>query len=220
MMLIFAVATAALRMQAFALGALERPPLPRMAATMLEQGPERPAAAALSVPPPRRLTDLLELEARGAPRKEGSLFTGRTRRVVRRVLGYVWPTGDWKGKILVCVSIFALCLAKWLNILVPFALKRASMVKVHPWQCPSLAPAPPHWAPSHCLGCSQPLPPPMPPISSPLTTQARRRRPRGALQAVGAWCPGRGGRHERGRAAAWRLRRGAAGRLTRQRGAH
>ena len=125
MVLIFAVATAALRMQAFALGALERPPLPRMAATMLEQGPERPAAAALSVPPPRRLTDLLELEARGAPRKEGSLFTGRTRRVVRRVLGYVWPTGDWKGKILVCVSIFALCLAKWLNILVPFALKRA-----------------------------------------------------------------------------------------------
>ena len=84
MVLIFAVATAALRMQAFALGALERPPLPRMAATMLEQGPERPAAAALSVPPPRRLTDLLELEARGAPRKEGSLFTGRTRRVVRR----------------------------------------------------------------------------------------------------------------------------------------
>lgn len=169
MVLIFAVATAALRMQAFALGALERPPLPRMAATMLEQGPERPAAAALSVPPPRRLTDLLELEARGAPRKEGSLFTGRTRRVVRRVLGYVWPTGDWKGKCLVCVSIFALCLAKWLNILVPFALKRASMVKVHPWQCPGLVPAPPHWAPSHCLGCSHSLPPPMPPIVSPLT---------------------------------------------------
>ena len=80
---IFAVATAALRMHAFALGALERPPLPRgMAASMLEQGPERPTAAL--VPPPRRLTDLLELEAKGVPQKQGSLFTGRTRRVVRR----------------------------------------------------------------------------------------------------------------------------------------
>lgn len=79
---IFAVATAALRMQAFALGALERPPLPRVAASMLEQGLERPTAAL--VPPPRRLTDLLELEAKGVPQKQGSLFTGRTRRVVRR----------------------------------------------------------------------------------------------------------------------------------------
>lgn len=121
---IFAVATAALRMHAFALGALERPPLPRgMAASMLEQGPERPTAAL--VPPPRRLTDLLELEAKGVPQKQGSLFTGRTRRVVRRVLGYIWPKGDWKGKFLICVSMLALCFAKWLNILVPFALKRA-----------------------------------------------------------------------------------------------
>ena len=80
---IFAVATAALRMHAFALGALERPPLPRgMAASMREQGPARPTAAL--VPPPRRLTDLLELEAKGVPQKQGSLFTGRTRRVVRR----------------------------------------------------------------------------------------------------------------------------------------
>ena len=80
---VFAVATAALRMQAFALGAIERPPLPRMAASMLEQGPERPTAAV--VPPPRRLTDLLELEqTKGVPQKQGALFTGRTRRVVRR----------------------------------------------------------------------------------------------------------------------------------------
>lgn len=41
------------------------------------------------------------------------------------VLGYIWPKGDWKGKFLICVSMLALCLAKWLNILVPFALKRA-----------------------------------------------------------------------------------------------
>ena len=67
---VFAVATAALRMQAFALGAIERPPLPRMAASMLEQGPERPTAAV--VPPPRRLTDLLELEqTKGVPQKQG-----------------------------------------------------------------------------------------------------------------------------------------------------
>jgi ABC-type multidrug transport system fused ATPase/permease subunit len=41
------------------------------------------------------------------------------------VLGYIWPKGDWKGKFLICVSMLALCFAKWLNILVPFALKRA-----------------------------------------------------------------------------------------------
>ena len=79
---VFAVATAALRMQAFALGVMEHPPLPRVAASMLEQGPERPTAAL--VPPPRRLTDLLELETKGVPQKQGALFTGRTRRVVRR----------------------------------------------------------------------------------------------------------------------------------------
>ena len=102
------------------------------------------------VPSPRRLTDLLESEANGVQPKQGPLFTGRTRRVVRRgmharsnpflqtalpspachacpaaVLGYIWPSGDWKGKVLICVSMVALCLAKWLNILVPFALKRA-----------------------------------------------------------------------------------------------
>ena len=83
-----AVATAALRMQAFALGALDRP-LPRMSASMLEQGPERPTAAL--VPPPRRLTDLLESEARGVQQKQGSLFTGRTRRVVRRGMLHALP---------------------------------------------------------------------------------------------------------------------------------
>ena len=41
------------------------------------------------------------------------------------VLGYIWPRGDWKGRFLICVSMIALSLAKWLNILVPFALKRA-----------------------------------------------------------------------------------------------
>ena len=29
---------------------------------------------------------------------------------------------------------------------------RASVVKVLPWQCPSSAPAPPHWAPSRPIG--------------------------------------------------------------------
>ena len=41
------------------------------------------------------------------------------------VLGYIWPRGDWKGRFLICVSMIALSLAKWLNTLVPFALKRA-----------------------------------------------------------------------------------------------
>ena len=34
---------------------------------------------------------------------------------------------------------------------------------------------PAHWAPSHCLGCSS-WPPPKPPISPPLTIQAKRAR--------------------------------------------
>ena len=55
----------------------------------------------------------------------------------------------------------------WLQPL-PARAGTRSAVEVHPWQCPSLAPAPPqgsgfgaprkrpaHWAPSHCLGCSR-----------------------------------------------------------------
>ena len=63
------------------------------------------------------------------------------------------------------------------------------MVKVTPWQCPSLHPAPPqgasggsrqlgtprarpsHWDPSHRLGCSHELRPKSP-ITLPLTIQA------------------------------------------------
>ena len=67
------------------------------------------------------------------------------------------------------------------------------MVEAPSWQRPSTAPVPPRgtpggsgqlgtprerparWAPSRCLGCSS-QPPPKPPISPPLTTQAAIRK--------------------------------------------
>ena len=199
---VFAVATAALRMQAFALGAIERPPLPRMAASMLEQGPERPTAAV--VPPPRRLTDLLELEqTKGVPQKQGALFTGRTRRVVRRGVNVHLQPDPQKTSPVASLRAFGPHQRAWSHT------RRSARLHLAQGRLEGQV--------SHLREHDRTEPCEVAQHTGAVCAQEGRGRSRGA--AVNARCLGNDGCHGRWGPTAWRVRRDAAGRLTRQRGA-
>ena len=126
MPLLFIVTAAALQPQALVTSD-RRPSFPalrpaRVAAAALEEG-SRTADSPPDASMPSKLVDALKSD--DTAHLEGALLTGRTRRVVRRVLSYVWPSDDLKARALISVSMAALVGAKVLNILVPIALKRA-----------------------------------------------------------------------------------------------
>ena len=199
---VFAVATAALRMQAFALGAIERPPLPRMAASMLEQGPERPTAAV--VPPPRRLTDLIELEqTKDVPQKQGALFTGRTRRVVRRGVNVHLQPDPQKTSPVASLRAFGPHQRAWSHT------RRSARLHLAQGRLEGQV--------SHLREHDRTEPCEVAQHTGAVCAQEGRGRSRGA--AVNARCLGNDGCHGRWGPTAWRVRRDAAGRLTRQRGA-
>ena len=90
------------------------------AAAQLEEGTTAAAAAAVTVPPPAVLSDVDNLitNARRDAAAPDALH------VFGQVLSYIWDV-KLRDRLLLVASLSSLVLAKALNVLVPFALKRA-----------------------------------------------------------------------------------------------